>query len=166
MRANLKNRIAEALTTFFGLGHAPVAPGTFGTLGGLGLAACVGWTWPQAYFWLLPVLVLVLSGVGIALGRWAENRFGKKDPGPFVLDEVAGYLVAAWWPVFPPGGLLHLGVAFLLFRITDIVKPWPGRRLESLPRGWGIVLDDLAAGVWALALLAILHMVSPDLLGH
>ncbi len=166
MKVNLKGGVAEALTTFFGLGHAPIAPGTFGTLGGLGLAAWVGWTWPEIYGWILPLMVVALSGVGIALGRWAENRFGRKDPGPFVLDEVAGYLIAAWWPAFPAGGLVHLAAAFLLFRVADILKPWPCRRLERLPRGWGIVLDDLGAGAWALGLLALLCLASPGLLGH
>ena len=128
MKVNLKDRAAEALITFFGLGHAPIAPGTFGTLGGLGLAAWGGWTWPEAYGWILPLMVVVLSGIGIALGRWAENRFGKKDPGPFVLDEVAGYLIAAWWPWRRSSSEWY--ACWRLHSTAGLPVPFPG------PRPW------------------------------
>ena len=89
---------------------------------------------------------LVVCAVNLALCPWAERHFGRKDPGAFVIDEVAGYLVV----------VAHVGkpsieaavAAFLLFRLFDVVKPPPARQLERLPAGWGILLDDVMAGVY------------------
>lgn len=159
--SGLRERLAEAAVTACGLGHAPWASGTFGTLGGVALAALAGAAAPAAYLPLLLGACLLLTLLGAALGDWAERRYGGKDPGEYVLDEVVGYLLAAAWPVFP--GWTHLGAAFLLFRVTDILKPWPARRLERVPGGWGILLDDLAAGLWALAILAGLRAALPEL---
>jgi phosphatidylglycerophosphatase A len=158
-----KDRIVEMYVTWFGLGYAPVASGTFGTLGGIAIAALVGWTWPENYLSLLILLTVVMSFLGALAGRWAERRYGRKDPGQFVLDEVVGYLVAAMWIGFP--GWTHLILAFFLFRLTDIVKPWPARRLEKLPGGWGIVVDDLVAGAYALGILVGIRSLFPQLLG-
>lgn len=158
-----KDRIVEMYVTWFGLGYAPVASGTFGTLGGVAIAALVGWTWPAHYLGLLILLTVVMSFLGALAGRWAERRYGRKDPGQFVLDEVVGYLVAALWIGFP--GWTHLILAFFLFRLTDIVKPWPARRLEKLPGGWGIVVDDLVAGAYALGILVGIRSLFPQLLG-
>ncbi len=160
---SFSDRLVEMYVTWFGLGYAPVASGTFGTLGGVAIAALVGWFWPQQYLPILVVLCLVMSLLGALVGRWAERRYGRKDPGQFVLDEVVGYLVAACWMGFP--GWTHLIYAFFLFRLTDIVKPWPARRLEKLPGGWGIVVDDLVAGAYALAILMGIRAVFPQLLG-
>lgn len=156
-------RIYEALATCFGLGYAPVAPGTFGTLGGVALAALFGWTWPEHFLWLCLASCAVLTWIGRPCGNWAEVHFGRKDPGAFVLDEVAGYLIAvAWWDFT---GWRHLIAAFLLFRLFDIFKPPPARRLERLPGGLGIMVDDLVAGLWALAIMAALRWLAPELLG-
>ncbi|MHC4379494.1 MAG: phosphatidylglycerophosphatase A family protein [Planctomycetota bacterium] len=158
-----KDRFVEMYITWFGLGYAPVASGTFGTLGGIAIAALVGWTWPENYLILLILLTVVMSFLGALSGKWAERRYGRKDPGEFVLDEVVGYLVAAMWIGFP--GWTHLILAFFLFRLTDIVKPWPARRLEKLPGGWGIVVDDLVAGAYALGILVGIRSLFPQLLG-
>lgn len=153
----------ELLVTAGGLGLAPWAPGTFGTLGGLALAAVAGVSLPGPYAGWLLLLALAASAGCVATGPWAERHYGRKDPPPVVLDEVAGYMVAALWPVFP--GWTHLAVAFLAFRITDILKPWPARGLQRLPAGWGIVVDDLVAGAWALLLVVGLRLVFPDWIG-
>jgi len=155
------NRLKEILATSFGLGYAPVASGTFGTLGGVALAALFGWTWPQHYLWLCLVTAAVLTVIGKPIGDWAEKRYGRKDPGEFVLDEVAGYLVAAAWVTFL--GWPHLIAAFFAFRLTDIVKPPPARQMEKLPGGLGIMLDDIIAGLWALAIMGALHAWAPQL---
>lgn len=159
----LKDKIVEMYVTWFGLGYAPVASGTFGTLGGVAIAALIGWTWPEYYLISLIVLTIVMSFLGALAGRWAEKRYGRKDPGEFVLDEVVGYMVAVMWVGFP--GWTHLILGFFLFRLTDIVKPWPARRLEKLPGGWGIVVDDLVAGAYALVALIGLRFAFPELLG-
>lgn len=156
-------RIYEALATCFGLGYAPIAPGTFGTLGGVALAALFGYTWPEAFLPLCLATAVVLTLLGRPCGDWAEKRFGRKDPGAFVLDEVAGYLVAVAWPVYYGWG--QLVAAFFLFRLFDIWKPPPARRLEKLPGGLGIMVDDLVAGLWALAIMAALILGAPEWLG-
>jgi len=137
------------LWTGFGLGLSPVAPGTFGTLLGVAIAYFVpGPAW-------IPAVAITLLGVPLA--RMAERAHGKEDPGSFVLDEVAGYLVAvAWlprtWPV--------LAGAFVAFRIFDIGKPLLIRRLERIGGGWGVMLDDVLAGVYAnLAVRATLYVL-------
>ena len=161
----------EAAATCGWLGYAPVAPGTFGTLG------------PAAIYALLEALRIRLEGpplastlilaalaaasiiFGVRLGNTAEELFGCKDPKQFVLDEAAGFFTTAFLvPVlFPEIALWKaLLVVFATARFFDILKPPPIRRIEKLPGGWGIVLDDVAAGVYAaIASCFILWYISP-----
>ncbi len=155
--------IRRTAITFFGLGCIPFAPGTWGSLGaivaaGLLLASmrCAGLSrWYDAALAGLMLLACVLS---IVWGRWAIDYFASRarkpgDPGPFVLDEVAGQ----WLSVIalPVGGLPAATCAgvyamqFVLFRVFDVIKPPPGRQLERLPAGWGILMDDLGVAVYA-----------------
>lgn len=128
------------------LGCAPIAPGTFGTLGGVAIA------WALSTTELFPVWTLVICALLYALGRglapWAERHAGRKDPQIFVLDEVIGYLITVLWTSGP--SFLTLVVGFFVFRFFDIAKPWPVRRLERIPGGDGILLDDVAAGLIGL----------------
>lgn len=133
---------------------APFAPGTAGTLGGVALAAVL----PDPYWVLGAITALVLLGVPLA--RLAERTEGRADPGSFVLDEVAGYLVALLWLPAGTERWLVLALAFVAFRIFDISKPWPVRSLERLPRGWGVMADDLAAGVYANLVVRLLLTLS------
>jgi len=95
------------------------------------------------------VLVGFLFFAGTAAaGRYASD-LGRPDPGRIVVDEICGQLIAL---AFLPGGWVPVGISFALFRFFDIIKPWPIRRLESLPGGWGIMADDVAAGLVAAAL--------------
>ncbi|HET6202601.1 MAG TPA: phosphatidylglycerophosphatase A [Planctomycetota bacterium] len=145
----MKDRLKVLAISCLGLGLSPVAPGTVGTLGGVGLALLL----PSDRF--LPsalAALLVVSALSVALGPWAERHFGVKDPPAFVLDEVAGFLITILHPSAPTPARLALG--FVLFRVLDVVKPPPARRLESLPAGWGVLLDDAACGVYGLALLS------------
>jgi phosphatidylglycerophosphatase A len=145
--------IARALATVGTLGERLPAPGTtVGSLVGVLLFAGAAALWPDR------LLVAALAGLAVLvpLSIWAcgaeAHRRGVGDPGPVVLDEVAGQWVAlallvAVRPGAPAPGAL--AASFLLFRAFDVVKPWPIRRLERLPGGWGIVADDLAAGLAA-----------------
>lgn len=136
------------------LGLAPVAPGTFGTLGGVAVA----WALARSEQFLLWTL-LVCAGiyvVGRSLGEWAERHAGGKDPGFFVLDEVIGYLITCLWTRGPSP--LALVVAFFVFRLFDVVKPPPVRRLERLGGADGILLDDVLAGVYGWMVLALLRL--------
>ncbi len=162
--SQVSDNAKELLVTFFGLGKAPVASGTFGTLGGVALAAIIGLAAPEHFTVLCLGLSLVLCMLGAGCGDWAERRYGKKDPGEYVLDEVAGYLVAVCLPLSlgadgtPDHFMAHLVAAFFLFRLTDIVKPPPAKRMESIPGGWGILADDLVAGAYALGGMYLLNL--------
>lgn len=152
------NQFKRLLGSCFGLGWMPVAPGTFGTLGGV----LIAWALAGAHAYPLWILAAIggLYLVGRDLGDFAERDSSGKDPQWFVLDEVIGYLVAVLWIRGP--SLLTLLVAFVLFRLFDIWKPWPAKLLEKRRGGDGILLDDVAAGVWALLVLAVLRFTLLD----
>jgi phosphatidylglycerophosphatase A len=131
-----------------GAGLVRIAPGTCGSAVGLGVVALL--PGDGRYPWCAGLAALAAAAGCIALGPWAERYFATKDPAPFVLDEVAGMLVATLAPERPP---IHwCAAAFVLFRAFDIRKPFGIARLQRLPSGFGVLLDDLAAGVAALAL--------------
>lgn len=147
------DRLKLGLATSGFLGLVPVAPGTFGTLGGVAIAWALA---PTEWFGLW--VLLAAAGVyllGRALGDWAEARAGRKDPGWFVLDEVVGYLVTVAWTAGPSP--LALLTAFCAFRFFDIAKPPPVRRFERIGGGDGIMLDDVVAGIygWLLVMLPL-----------
>lgn len=144
--------VSLAVATGLGAGYAPIAPGTAGSACGLLIWAVL----PAA----AGVQALVLATM-FAAGVWsagaAERHFGGTDPGPVVVDEVLGMLVTLF---LNPVGWAGALVAFLLFRIFDIVKPYPADRLERLPGGLGVMADDLMAGVYANLSLRVLLMVA------
>ncbi len=146
------NRLKLALVSCGFLGCAPVAPGTFGTLGGVALAWALARTGGMFPVWVLASCVL-LYAITAPLGHWAEAYAGKKDPGIFVMDEVIGYLITIAWTRGPSP--FALGVAFLVFRFFDIVKPPPARRMERIGGGHGILLDDVMAGLWGLLVVML-----------
>lgn len=143
------------LATFFGSGMSPVAPGTAGSLAAVVVLLGVyvaGGEWTFAGWQGSLVVGLVLASAGsVALGGWALGYFGKKDPGAFVLDEVAGICLAGMFQPMYPGWreAYALLAVFVAFRVFDVWKPWPCRRLERFPAGWGILADDLGAAVYA-----------------
>jgi phosphatidylglycerophosphatase A len=133
------------------LGCSPWAPGTVGTLGGV----LIAWALSGSSDYLLwtTVACVAIYAVGRSLGPWSERHAGRKDPGIFVLDEVLGYLITVAWTSGP--SLLALVVAFFVFRFFDIFKPRLARRLERVPGGDGILLDDLVAGLYGFALVML-----------
>jgi len=144
--------LSRLLATGFGLGFIPLAPGTAASA-----AAAVAFrlalhdlAWP---FYVLLVAALFVGGRSAA-GSYAAE-LGRPDPARIVIDEICGQLIAL---AFLPAGWLPVGLSFALFRFFDIIKPGPIRRLERLPGGWGIMADDVAAGLAAavLARLALL----------
>jgi phosphatidylglycerophosphatase A len=140
--------IATFFATGFGSGYTPFAPGTAGTLVAVPLAMLM----PEGFFAQALFLAVVIK-LAIWSAHAAAPAFGLKDPGQIVVDEIAGYLVTvamlpAGWPTWVAG--------FVAFRLFDIWKPPPCRRLEALPGGVGIVADDLMAGLYANLFLRIL----------
>jgi phosphatidylglycerophosphatase A len=160
------NRIFDFLATGFYAGYMPKAPGTFGTLSGV-LIFLFCASIPALYY---PVLGLILF-ISIPLSTWMEKRLGKKDPQCVTIDEVAGFLVTMITfpsPLFRnhqsgQSGSIHAWIflvsGFILFRFFDILKPWPVSKLQDLKGGWGVVLDDVAAGLYANLLLQILRLL-------
>jgi len=145
---------ARVVATAFGSGYSPFAPGTAGSAVGLLLfwpMAAQPWPWQAA---ASAALFVVGS---LAAGRVAR-LVGLKDPGIVVVDEVVGQWVTLTALPFTP---LTAGLGFLLFRAMDIVKPWPARDLERVPGGWGIMADDVAAGIYAHLLLRVFLAVWP-----
>jgi phosphatidylglycerophosphatase A len=146
--------VARVLATAFGSGYAPLAPGTAGSAVGLLLF------WPLARLawpWQLAACVLVFF-VGVAAGGRVARNLGVEDPGLVVIDEVAGQWITLTALPFTPAVAL---AGFLLFRLMDVVKPWPARDLERLPGGWGIMADDAAAGLYAQLVLRVGLLVWP-----
>jgi len=130
------------VATLGGVGRLPVAPGTWGSLAVLPLWWLLRPRGPVAY----GLLVLALTLAGLWSAGSAAQLLGRRDHPAVVIDEAAGQLVAlALLPPTWPAGLL----GFLLFRVLDILKPWPLKALEHLPGGWGVMADDLAAGALA-----------------
>ena len=152
-------RWAVWIATSGGVGFCPLAPGTAGSLVGIAVLVVLLFlpVSKPISFGLLMVLLATIVGVGVWAAGRAEEFFQRKDPGPVVIDEVAGQLVTflAW----PQTSWEWLVGGFLTFRFFDIVKPFPARRLEHLPGGWGVMLDDVVAGAYSLGLLYLLHLV-------
>jgi phosphatidylglycerophosphatase A len=142
------SKIAWAIATWFGCGLVPKAPGTMGSLGAIPLYLLVA---RQGQPWVAVATVLV-TAVGVWAASVVARELGKKDPQIVVVDEVAGLLVT----MLPMREVSWLAVVlgFALFRLFDVFKPWPIRKLEQLPGGWGIVLDDIAAGIFGAAVMA------------
>jgi len=136
-------RVAVFLATVAYCGYFPIAPGTVGSAAGLVVYALVWWTGSP----LLEVgLILGLFALGVWAGTVAERYFGGIDPGPIVLDEVVGMLITlAFIPVGWSGAL----AGFVLFRIFDVIKPFPAGRFERLHGGLGVMADDAMAAVYA-----------------
>jgi phosphatidylglycerophosphatase A len=142
------SRIARTLATWFGCGLVPRAPGTMGTLGAIPLYLLVAQGGRPA----VVVAAVVVTLVGVWASSVVARDLGKKDPQLVVIDEVAGLLVTMI-PV-PTVTWQAVVAGFVLFRALDMLKPWPIRAFERLPGGWGIVMDDVAAGVVGAGLLA------------
>ncbi len=150
------NTPAVLLATGFWIGRVPLMPGTFGTLLGLPLAFAIAML-DQPWLQLVVIAVLLFVSVPICT-RAVGDLGGRKDPGAIVLDEVIALPITFLFVPFEDFEQLWvLPAGFVLFRLFDITKPPPARRLEHLPDGWGIMADDVAAGVYScLALHGVL----------
>ena len=148
-------RLAVFLATVAYCGYFPVAPGTVGSAAGLVVYLLVWWTGSRV---LEVALIAAIFVVGIWAATHAERYFGGIDPGPVVIDEVLGQLVTL---AFIPVGWRAALVGFVLFRIYDVIKPYPANRFEKFHGGLGIMADDFAAGVYANLTLRLLMWLLP-----
>lgn len=137
--------VAWTLATWFGCGRVPKAPGTAGTLGAIPLYVLLARTGRAG----VGLAAMVSTFVGVWAASVVARQLASKDPQVVVIDEVAGFLVT----MVPVRTLSWQAVAagFVLFRLLDSLKPWPIRLAEKLPGGWGVVLDDVVAGVFGAA---------------
>jgi phosphatidylglycerophosphatase A len=148
---------ALAIATALGVGYVPIAPGTFGSAAGLVLWALLPHTVP-----VQAVAIVVLFVVGSWSGSVAEHHFGKTDPGQVVIDEVMGMLITLF---LNPVGWTGAIAGFLLFRVSDVIKPWPANKLEALPGGVGVMADDAMAAVYANLALRVLLVLGNRVIG-
>ena len=142
----------KLIATVAGAGYSPVAPGTAGTLIGCLVLFILE---PDFSSVLFLVAIAVVYAIGVLVSSWAERVWEKSDPGQVCIDELAGLLVSlAYVPAKDPA--LLLVAAFLLFRMFDIIKPPPARAAENARSGWGIMNDDMIAGLYTNAALQII----------
>ena len=154
--AKEQHSLSVWIATSLGAGYFPVAPGTAGSVVGLALVIALRQSSLGAIG--LGLSLAAMAAVVFALGVWsagkAEKAFGRVDPGQVVIDEVLGQIITfIATPRIPRVGLI---AGFILFRVFDIIKPFPAGRAERFPGGWGIMLDDVVAGFYSLIVLVIL----------
>ena len=143
--------VALAIATC-GVGYLPLAPGTFGSLVGVGLFLLLARVNPL----VIIGAILAVTFAGIWAGSRVERVSGRKDPGKVVVDEVAGQMIALFpLTLFARWSTAAVILSFILFRFFDIVKPYPANRLQDLDGGMGIMFDDLVAGVYGAVVVAI-----------
>ena len=145
----MNDKLITLLATGFGSGLSPYAPGTAGTF--VGVLIClifIPFPWPLHLF-----AVMALLAFSIYVAQQAENIYKKKDDQRIVIDEIIGFQIT----MLPVDiNVLSLCAGFVLFRIFDIWKPFPVRNMQGFPGGWGIVADDVAAGIYAGMVLWLL----------
>ncbi|MCE5325517.1 MAG: phosphatidylglycerophosphatase A, partial [Planctomycetaceae bacterium] len=160
--------VRRLIATGLGTGLLPLAPGTWASAAACVVFLAVAWGCGGRGVcvngWLIALAALACVGC-VATGGYCETCFGSKDPRQCTVDEWAGQWVSLLFVPLgtgPAGWLIAAGVAFVAFRVFDVIKPPPARQLERLPRGWGVLLDDIAAGVYAnLAAQGVLRWLLP-----
>ena len=156
--AGKKTLWAWTIATFFGTGFGKPGPGTWGSVATVLLWAAYAWLFhptPHALLFALLVGIALTLIFGIPAATIVARESGRKDPQFVVIDEVAGVWIAL---LFCPPNWIQGLICLILFRLFDITKPFPVRQLESLPEGWGIVFDDVAAGLYALGVASVLRI--------
>jgi len=147
------DRLRELAVTCFYLGEFPFASGTVGSLGAVAVYLLAALRLDGAGLSIAAGAAgVVFAAIGIGLGHWAQVRYDNRDPRQFVLDEAAGQmlaLVGITHAVLAAARWKAALAAFIFFRLFDIIKPFPAGRAERLNAGWGIVLDDIVAGLYA-----------------
>jgi len=147
------NNLPMAVSTFFGAGFFPIAPGTFASLAAVLLYRLV---LAQAGGFVLAAIIVAVYLIGVFAAGAYSRQLGLRDPGRIVIDEVVGQWIALF---LIPATWLNLGLAFFLFRLLDIFKPFGIRDTERLPGGWGIMTDDVVAGLMTLLVVRLSYLV-------
>jgi phosphatidylglycerophosphatase A len=149
-------RLAVFIATVGYCGYFPIAPGTVGSAAGLVFYLLVWWAQSPPFE---SALILALFVTGVWAGTTSERYFGGIDPGPIVLDEVVGMLITL---AFIPVGMVGALIGFLLFRVFDVLKPFPAGRFEKLHGGLGVMADDAMAAIYANLALRLVLWIRPE----
>ena len=150
----MKKNLSKFIATFGGVGLFPIAPGTIGSIAGLGVLWAISFYSSDSYQILLQLLFLIIFiPIGVIASSAYEKYFGKIDPKEVVVDEVVGIIITLFALPFT---WINIIAGFILFRFFDIVKPFPIGKLQNIKGGWGIMADDIAAGIVSVAILRVL----------
>jgi phosphatidylglycerophosphatase A len=158
VQATIKTIWAWKVATFFGIGYLKPGPGTWGSVAAVLLWAALCFSrHPDPRTQLVVLLVWIVLAIvpGVPAATIVEREYGHTDPGFVVIDEVIGQWIAL---LGSPFDWRHGLIALVLFRLFDITKPFPVRQLERLPGGWGIIFDDVAAGLYALGVASLVRI--------
>ncbi|MFH1783037.1 MAG: phosphatidylglycerophosphatase A [Candidatus Omnitrophota bacterium] len=142
-------RFSKAITTVFGIGYTPIASGTVGSF-----AALILYYFVKENIFIQVSIIVIGIFLGFLTIPQVEKETGRKDPSIIVLDEVIGMFIALF---LLPGTFGYMIAGFFLFRLFDILKPFPGRRLEKIPGTIGVIGDDVIAGIYANLILHLFH---------
>lgn len=155
------SKLSLCLLSFFGTGFIPIIPGTFGTLLALPFLLLLNYANIPTIF-LTPIFLITLVGSSYIIDI-LQNELKIKDPSWIVIDEVLG--ISLVWILYYPKTVTEITLSFLIFRILDIIKPWPANYFDqSIKHGSGVILDDLAASVQTVLILYSIKIIFPNLL--
>ena len=144
----MQNKTIRSLATLFGIGYLPIMPGTFASIAGLFLYLIIR---NNLYIYLALTAIFIV--LGFAVSGKAQELFKKTDPKEIVIDELCGILIVY---ILVPFSIFNVIIGFIIFRLIDILKVYPLSRLERLKKGWGIMLDDIAAGIFTNIILQVI----------
>ena len=147
----MRLKISEWIATCFKVGYLPLAPGTWGSI----FAILVWWVFLKDIDPLIfGIIIILFFFIGIIVSNIIIDQNGDNDPTHIIIDELVGQWLALW---MLPDGSFYIIVVFILFRFFDIIKPWPIRFMEQLPKGLGVMCDDLTAGLITLIIIQIIN---------
>ncbi|SVA05641.1 uncharacterized protein METZ01_LOCUS58495 [marine metagenome] len=148
----MRLKISEWIATCFKVGYLPLAPGTWGSV----FAILLWWVLlKDLNTFIFGVVIIIFLLIGIVVSNIIIDQSGDHDPSHIIIDE----LVGQWLALFLlPEGFFNIAISFILFRFFDIIKPWPIRLIEKLPKGLGVMSDDLTAGLITLVLIQVINI--------
>lgn len=148
----MRLKISEWIATCFKVGYLPLAPGTWGSI----FAILLWWVFiKDLNLYVFGVIIVFFFIIGIVTSNIMIDELDDNDPSHIIIDELVGQWLAL---LFLPKGLINIAIAFILFRFFDIIKPWPISLIEKLPKGLGVMSDDLVAGFVTLVLIQVVNI--------
>ena len=148
----MRLKISEWIATCFKVGYLPLAPGTWGSA----FAILLWWMLlKDLNAYVFGVIIIIFLLIGIVVSNIIIDQSGNHDPSYIIIDELVGQWLAL---LFLPEGFFNIAIAFILFRFFDIIKPWPIRLIEKVPKGLGVMSDDLTAGLITLVLIQVINI--------